>query len=509
MEKHSKSLLLISGLLLILVGVPRLLLNTWLPYSEYVFYLSIFIFICGLAANYKTVLAFSTMRTTKYGLNMGSVILLGLLLYICVNFFAFRYDKSVDITSDKLNSLSLQSLEVLKNLKDEVTFKVYYQGANHSSQNMGLKILFKKYQRQSSKLKTSFVDAHKDPTASTVLNRTDKGKLVVFAVRGAKTERVKEPVSEESLTSALFRLEQTLVQKIYFLSGHGERPISKSGTSGEGAYFLRLALEDKGFEVASLNLSDSKALPEDMSLLVVVGPKKELLESEANAIQNYISKGGRLFLALDPTFSNLTYSNLAASVGIGFEKETLLSTQKLAGGDSLSVLGREFNKLHPVTSVLDENAITVFYQSGGLEKIGDKFEVTNLVSTLPVIIPVKSLENYQVEVQGKKPVSKSVSMISEGRFDDKEMGFKVAAAADSDFLSDVYFETGFNKDLALNLLAHLAGQEQLISIRPRAAKNTKLILTSSNAAFVLIIPILIPLVLLIFAVVLWFRRRGA
>jgi len=509
MEKHSKNLLLFSGLLIVLIGVPRLLLNTWFPYSNYIFYCAIFIFSCGIAARYKTIVEFSSMRTTKYGLNMGTVILLGLLLYICVNFLAFRYDKSVDTTADKLNSLSQQSLEVLKNLKKEVAFKVYYQGANHSSQNMGLKLLFKKYQRASSKLKTSFVDAHKDPTASLLLNRTDKGKLVVFAISGEKSERVKDPVSEESLTSALFRLKQTQIQKIYFLSGHGERSISKSETSGQSSYFLREALEDKGFQVAPLNLSDNKRIPKDMSLLAVIGPKKELLESEANLIQNYISNGGRLLMALDPNFPNLTYSNLSASVGIGFEKGTLLSTQKLAGGDSLSVLGREFDQLHPVTKVLDENAITVFYQSGGLKKIGDKFKVSNLVATLPVIIPVNSLENYQVEVQGKRPLSKSLVMLSEGDFGAAEREFKVAAASDSDFLSDVYFETGFNKDLALNIFAHLAGEEQLISIRPREAKNTKLILTNANSAFVLIIPILIPLVLLIFAVVLWFRRRGA
>jgi len=520
MEKHSKALLLFSGLILILIGVPRILLSTWIPYSQYAFYFAVLLFLIGVALSYKTIFSFFTMRTTKYGLNMGTLIVLGALLYICVNFFAFRYDKSIDVTSDKLNSLSLQSLEVLDNLKSDVTLKVYFQGAVHKSQNMGLRMLFKKYKRESSKIKSAFVDAHKDPLASQVLTRADKGKLVLFATRGEKKERIKDPIDEESITSALFRLEQTEVQKIYFLTGHGERPSTKSADPGDDAVFLREALEDKGFKVDSLNLSDRNMLPNDMSLLVILGPKKELLETEVSLIQDYLLEGGRLLMALDPSNQNsVTYANLASSVGIKVEKNTLLSTQTLAGGDSLSILGRDFDKLHPVTKVLDKNAITLFYQCGSLSKIGEKFKVTNLVSTLPVVIPVVNLQNYQMEIQGRNPEVASVAMISEGSFEDadhqghdhndEQVNFKVGVFADSDFTSDVYFETGFNKDLSLNLIAYLAGQNKLISIRPRVAKNTKLILTTSNSAFVMIIPLLIPLVLLIFAVVLWFRRRGA
>lgn len=504
---------------MILIGVPRLLLNTWLPYSQYAFYLAIVVFVIGVALNYKTIASFFTMRTTKYGLNMGTLIVLGLLLYICVNFMAFRYDKSVDITGDKLNSLSLQSLEVLDNLKKEVTLKVYFQGAAHKSQNMGLRMLFKKYKRESAKIKTSFVDAHKDLTASKVLNRADRGKLVVFAGRGEKQERVKEPISEESITSALFRLEQTDVQKIYFLTGHGERSTAKTGEPGEDAVFLGEALEDKGFKIEELKLSDRNKIPNDISLLVIMGPKKELLETEVSLIQDYLLEGGRLLMALDPANPGVTYANLSSSVGIKIEKNTLLSTQTLAGGDSLSILGRDFDKLHSITKVLDKNAITLFYESGSLSKVNDKFKITKLVSTLPVAIPVVNLQNYQVEIQGKEPQSMTVAMISEGSFDDADheghdheegqATFKVGVFADSDFISDVYFETGFNKDLSLNTFAYLSGQDQLISIRPRVAKNTKLILTASNSAFVLIIPVLIPLVLLIFSVVLWFRRRGA
>ena len=520
LENYSKGLLLFSGLMLILIGVPRLLLNAWLPYSEYLFLVALILFLAAGAFSYKLILDIFSMRTTKYGLNMGTLIGLGFLLYICVNFMAFRYDKSVDVTREKLNSLSLQSLELLDALKEPVEFKVYYQGKAHAQLNMGLRLLFKKYKRESSKIKTNFVDAHKDPASGAVLKREDKGKLAVFVKKGTKTERVREPIGEESLTSALFRINQNEAKKLYFLTGHGERPLVPNNSPGESIKFLADALNDKGFEVKALSLSDKLSVPKDAALVAVVGPRKALLDKEVFALKNYLKEGGRLLLTADPTYPQKTVRELSSLVGVEIEENFLLSTQTVAGGDSLSVLGRDFDKNHEITSVLDENAITLYYESGSLKGLKKGYQVKNLVKTLHVVIPVNDLQNYQVEVQGKRPESASVMMLSEGEFagashdghnhgEEEDQSFKAVIVADSDFLSDVYFETGFNKDLALNTFAYLTGQDKLISIRPRLAKNTKLIMTTSNSAFVLIFPVLIPLLLLICSVVLWFRGRGA
>ena len=213
-------------------------------------------------------------------------------------------------------------------------------------------------------------------------------------------------------------------------------------------------------------------------------------------------------------------------MGVNIEQNYLLSTQTIAGGDSLSVLGRDFNRLSEITKVLNENAITLFYESSSLTSLETKFQVQPLVSSLPVVIPVRDLKTYQVEIQDKKPIKTSLAMVSEGTFEgvdhaghdhhdhgggeeESDPKFKAVIFGDSDFMSDVYFETGFNKDLVLNTFAFLTGLDNLISIRPRVAENTKLILTTANSAFVLIFPVLIPLVLLLSTVVLWFRRRGA
>ncbi len=514
LENYSKGLFLFCGFILIIIGVPRLFLNDWIIYSEYLFFTALVLFFGAMVFSYKIILEFFSMRTTKYGMNMGTLMLLGFVLYVCTNFFAFRYDKSVDITKDKINSLSLQSLEILDSLDTNVEFKVYYQGKAHAGQNIGLKLLFKKYLRESSKIKTFFVDAHKDPTSSQVLKREDQGKIVVFLKQGGRIERVREPVGEETITSALFRLKQTDSKKVYFLTGHGERNLKKPLQEGDGVFLLADSLRAKGLVIKELNLLQFSQVPKDAAMVAILGPKKALLQKEILSLKKYIAHGGKLLLASDPSQkSNL--NELSKDVGIISKKNFLLATQTVTGADALSVLGQEFDRSNLITKDIDENAITLFYEASSLKKEDSKFRISEMVKTPPIIIPVQNLENYQTEVKGKKPEAAVVAMTVTGTFkDDHEEGdeqpmFLVAVFGDSDFMTDTYFDIGFNKDLALNTFAYLLGETNLISIRPRTATNTKLVLTTANSAFVLIFPILIPLVLLIIAAILWFRKRGA
>lgn len=519
LKNYSTGLFLVCGLILILVGVPRLVLDSWIIYSEYLFFAALVLFLLATAFSYKSILEFFTMRTTKYGMNMGTLIVLGMVLYFCFNLFAFRYDKSIDITSSKLNSLSLQSLEILDSLKEDVEFRVYFQGKAHVNQNMALKGLFKKYTRESSKIKSKFIDAHKDPESVKYLTRADQGKMVLFVKQGERKERVKVPVSEESLTSALFRLAQTDARKIYFLTGHGERSINTSAVSGVGVSMLADSLRGKGLSVDELNLLQAQKVPKDAAMVAILGPKKSLLKREVLTLKEYLIDGGRLLLASDPSQkSNL--NEISRMVGIRNENNYLLATQTVAGADAMSVIGQEFDLKNPITEKMDKNAITLFYEASGLKREKTKFDVSAMVLTPEIVIPVQSLTSYKAEIKDKKPIRAVVAMTAKGSFglekhkghdhsSEEQDAFSVAVFGDSDFLTDIYLDTGFNRDLALNTFAQLAGQVNLVSIRPRKANDTKLVLTKSKSAFVVIFPILIPLILLIIATILWFRKRGA
>jgi len=525
-KKASWILLLVSGLILILVGVPRLVLNTWLPFSNYFFYLSLVLVLAWTLFNYKIIVDFFSMKTTKYGLNMGTLIFLGLLLFLGLNFLGSRYEVSKDITFDKLNSLSLQSMDIVKALDKKVEFLVYYQGDVHKNQNIALKLLFKKYQRETDKISTRFKDAHKDPSSAQFLTEKDKGKVVVILKKGEKTERALAPFDEDTITSALFRLESKVDKVVYFSTGHGERSFKSSQEGGGGLSLLKASLESKGFKVKELNFLGVEKVPDDAAMIAVVGAKKSFLDFELKILTEYLKKGSaRLLFAVDPT-SEADFSLLFSEVGVKVRKNFVLTTEPIAGGDALAVAAQDFNKESKITNKIEDNSLVLFYEATELlAEENQEYEVKTLISSLPTMIPVTNLKSYQEEVKGAKPKSSVLALQSELKDNhdghdhskkdidltnaDSEKKSKVVVFGDSDFLSDLYITTVFNKDLALNSFAYLSNVESLISIQPKVSKKTELILTSVYSAFIIIFPIFIPLVTLLLSSILWFRKRSA
>ena len=287
---------------------------------------------------------------------------------------------------------------------------------------------------------------------------------------------------------------------------------------GAGLSLLKDTLENKGFVLRPFNFLEAKRIPEDAAMLAIVGPKKSFLDHEMRMLEEFIEEqSGHVFFALDPS-SEADFNPLLNELGINVEKNFVLTTQPIAGGDALAIAAQTFDQTSEVTRKLDDDSIVLFYEVSEVIKLEDSPQkVTTLVTSLPTMIPVTSLKTYQEEVEGKDVKSSTLAAIGEGLLghdghdhgDKEDTPYKVIVSGDSDFLSDAYLNTVYNKDLALNSFAYLSGEENLISIQPKVAEDTKLILTSAYSAFIIIFPIVIPLLSLIISSVLWFRRRSA
>src|SRR5271169_869954 len=87
-----------------------------------------------------------------------SVIVIAILVFI--NFFANRYNKSYDSTSNKQFTLSDQTIKIAKNLKQPVTIAYWDQ----SSKFEGARDLLDRYKNLSSDIKVEFNDTDKKRT---------------------------------------------------------------------------------------------------------------------------------------------------------------------------------------------------------------------------------------------------------------------------------------------------------------------------------------------------------
>jgi ABC-type uncharacterized transport system involved in gliding motility auxiliary subunit len=78
----------------------------------------------------------------------------------------------------------------------------------------------------------------------------------------------------------------------------------------------------------------------------------------------------------------------------------------------------------------------------------------------------------------------------------------------ADFANNRYLNIFFNRDFFVNAANWLVGQEELISIRPRSVRSSRVQFTESEGKAVFYLSFLfLPEVLLIIGLGVWWRRR--
>ncbi|HKB15463.1 MAG TPA: DUF4350 domain-containing protein, partial [Planctomycetota bacterium] len=126
----------------------------------------------------------------------------------------------------------------------------------------------------------------------------DRGDMGMLG-GGGRGPRLASFKAEDSITNALVSISQGAERKVFFVTGHGES--SQADTKEEGASRFADFLRKDGCRVADLDLPEKRAIPEDASALVVLGPRRPFAPEETKALEAFLGRGGRLLLAVDPT----------------------------------------------------------------------------------------------------------------------------------------------------------------------------------------------------------------
>ncbi len=477
----------------------------------------------------EALLSFFKNKSTHNVSYHYSIIFLGFLVFLGVNFLAAKYNKTFDITSDKINTLSSESLKVVKALDKETSLKVYYiEDTNTAQIKLILKKLFGLYERESVQIKSEFINAKWEPSAAEYLTKEDGNKISIYVDNGTKKEKVIDPISEETITSAMIRLNSNVKHKVYFTTGHGEKSTADEAPEGLGEF--RKSLITRGLDTAALSLLNLKngEMPKDLYALVIAGPIKPFSEVEKDILKAYVEDGGRLLVALDPEFMT-GFDDLFNVFGITLKKDYIVSVQSLV---PLFVMGSEFSKISEITSEFVSSQV-MFPISGSIavdyKKVPKGVKVEPLVSTNEYSFSARSSDEVQKtlqkiseknEMSGQSfDIAVSISGKAETHDDmhaghehqnnfKKGDGFSIVLFSDSDFISNEHISQFFNKDLALNSVVYLTGQKNLISVRPNQAKPTTIELTSMGLNIAALMSFSPFLFFAILSIVFWFRKRS-
>jgi ABC-type uncharacterized transport system involved in gliding motility auxiliary subunit len=93
--------------------------------------------------------------------------------------------------------------------------------------------------------------------------------------------------------------------------------------------------------------------------------------------------------------------------------------------------------------------------------------------------------------------------------DQKPPKARLVVVGDSDFASNLAFNAQGNRDFTLNILAWLAGEENVISIRPKDARNSPVFLTATQGYVLFWLPVVVlPIAMIVAGVVAVAQKRG-
>jgi hypothetical protein len=413
-----------------------------------------------------------------------------------------------DITLNASNSLEPASVTVLGEMDGPLDITVY--ATEHDARLGNIRKLIREfvslYQRYKTDIELTFVDPEQEPEKARAAGIQLNGEMVVtYAGRSEHLTQLNEPV----LTSALLRLAHTRDQTVMYLDGHGERKLDGVANHDLGELF-GAKLKQNGFRIAGLNLALAQDVPDNAGVLVVTQPQVPLLPGETDKLLRHIERGGNLLWLVDaeplrglePLAERL---DLLLPPGIVIDP----SAAEMNAPATWS-LGAAYPP-HAVTR--DFNLITAFPSARPLTwNESEEWEHHALLEVAPrgwvSRYPDKGrdLSGLRFDERHDTPGPAIIAAALQRHVNDREQ--RIVVVGSGAFLSNSFAGNGGNVDLGVNMINWLTGEERLITLQPRAAKDSQLTLGSAQLTAISVgFLVVLPLLLVAVGARMWWKRR--
>lgn len=438
--------------------------------------------------NFSAIRGFIAKRSTRHGVNSAFMVVVFLAIMGLVAAMSVRYKARLDLTETGRYSLSPQTIKILKSLDRDVEAIAFYRSDERTRQAMF--DLLTEYSYHSPRFRFWFVDPDKKPLEAAKYEITSYRTTLI---RSGGNRKIVGMETESKMTTALIHVLTDEVKTVYFLTGHGEKAIEDADKAGFAA--IRKALEKESYRVRELLLVSEERVPEDAAVLVVGGPRKDLLPVELEKIAAYIEGNGNVMFLLDPGPTPRISEFLS---GYGFKVGHDIVVDKgsrMIGANYLFPVVMDYNSKHLISR--DFGLVTFFPVARSVRIAEDPGKgAYNLAKTgaNSWAMSEGKIDEDNVEFDPKKDERGPINLVSvavtvngkveaaqplpigNGTGEIKRWG-KLAVFGDSDFASNAHFDLMGNKDFFLNTLNWLTEETALISVRGKEFGPTPLALT--------------------------------
>jgi ABC-type uncharacterized transport system involved in gliding motility auxiliary subunit len=419
-----------------------------------------------------------------------------------VSYLAREYKKEWDVSLNSRNTLSQPTIDMLKQLSGPVSVTSY--ATSQEDLRKVVRDFLAPYQRLKPDLNLSFVDPREQPKLAQSAGVTVNGEMVVEF--GKRSENI-NTLTEQSFANLLMRLARGSDRNVMTLDGHGERLIDGKANHDLGLFGRQL--ESKGFATGPLNLSLAQEVPQDLKILIIAGPKVDLLAPEVKKIKSWIDKGGSLLWLIDQEPMH-GLQPIADIFGLVLNPGTVVDpSAQLANLTPTMAVATGYGQ-HPIAKNFTLNTIMPFSRSIAVDDSRD-WRDTPLIEVAPrgwlEMSPIAEGTSSVSFDKGKDtPGPITVGIALERTLNDKPQ--RVVIIGTGHFLANQYVGLVGNMDLGINIVNWLAGDENLITVQPRSTLDSSLTLSRTSMGVIIYgFLLLLPLGFLATGATIWWRRR--
>jgi hypothetical protein len=501
--------------------------------------------IVALILDYRRVGKAITSRQGRFGIGATVMVSVFIGIILLANAISYSNNARIDVTGLSQYTLTSQTKNVLAELDEEVeVIKFFvpedpYNGASYAAS------LLVEYENYTDKLNVREIDPEERPDQASAYGITEyqeafysvfgfPAQTIVFVGSAGQRLVGLELIlteAEHAFTSAILEVTGAVQKVAYFTTGHDEVDISD--TSNAGYSTVNEGLRDNLYKTFTIDLVSYGTVPDDASLLIIAAPQEPFSNIEREIIQDYLDRDGRIMILVNPNSAE-DFEWLLSPWGIKVEQGFVWESEESSVAPNRdSPLVPSLRNYFGFTAVYFPGATAISTPLEGYTgvNIGTEDEpqyiwigTDRIITLIEVAITSQDswLENSgssedpefdeDVDIKGPLDLGFFVTAVevdtSGEEIELTAYGPRLLVLGDSDFATNRNFWTGNNSDFFLNSVETITYGTELISIDRKVLQTRRFLLSTGETRFITVASIgLLPLLLMVAGVIVWWRRR--
>ena len=462
------------------------------------------------------------LKNGSYSVVISAIfIVIVLVINMIVGSLPTKYTE-VDVSSEKLYSISDDTKKFLKKLDKDITI---YQVVQSGSEDETIKKLLEKYGEESDHIKVEQKDPVVNPKFTSEYTSDDVDANSLIVVCGDRSKVVNYSSIYESsidyntyqstttgfdgegqIDSAISYVTSEDLPVLYTLDGHGEKELDST---------LQEDIQKANIDIKSLNLITEEKVPDDAACLLINAPTSDISESEKDAIIDYLENGGKAMIFSDYTEESMeNFDAVLANYGVERTDGIVIEGDSQHYAQMPYYLVPTVNSTDAISDFASKGYYVLMPYAQGIKQtdnLRDTVTVNSLLTTSDSAYSKVDVNSDKTDDDIDGPFDLGVS-ITENLDDDKET--QIVYYTSSNLMDSQINQmvSGGNEQMIMSSLNWMCSSDETstISIPSKNLQISYLTLTAYDVSFWKIMVMgIIPVIFLVIGFMVWLKRRKA